>query len=87
MAIGFDKMSEMGRGGRSRGRVGTSSTPRSCRPHFALRAQRRMHDHGTRPEHFAADRREELEPRRPQPPQPPPARSHGDGGRGARAHG
>ncbi len=56
MAIGFDKMSEMGRGGgRSRG-TGRDDLDAVILPaaYFALWAQRRMHDHGTKPEHFAA---------------------------------
>ncbi|HJR25426.1 MAG TPA: thiolase family protein [Acidimicrobiales bacterium] len=56
MAIGFDKMSEMGRSrGPSRG-TGRDDLDAVILPaaYFALWAQRRMHDHGTKPEHFAA---------------------------------
>ena len=56
MAIAFDKMTEMaGRGGSSRG-TGRDQIDSTILPaaYFALWAQRRMHDHGTRPEHFAA---------------------------------
>jgi len=64
MAIAFDKMTEMaggggsGRqqgGGRSRG-TGRDELDSTILPaaYFALWAQRRMHDHGTTPEHFAA---------------------------------
>ena len=56
MAIAFDKMTEMSRGGgRSRG-TGRDELDATILPaaYFALWAQRRMHDHGTKPEHFAA---------------------------------
>ena len=56
MALGFDKMTDMaGGGGRSRG-TGRDQLDATILPaaYFALWAQRRMHDHGTRPEHFAA---------------------------------
>ena len=56
MAIGFDKMSEMGRGsGSSRG-TGRDQLDATILPaaYFALWAQRRMHDYGTTPETFAA---------------------------------
>lgn len=55
MAIGFDKMTDMarGRGGRGTGRDELDATILPA-AYFALWAQRRMHDHGTRPEHFAA---------------------------------
>ena len=55
MALGFDKMSDMTRGGPSRG-TGRDQIDSTILPaaYFALWAQRRMHDHGTRPEHFAA---------------------------------
>ena len=56
MAIGFDKMSEMGRrGGSSRG-TGRDQLDSTILPaaYFALWAQRRMHDHGTTRETFAA---------------------------------
>ena len=56
MAIAFDKMTEMaaGRGGsRGSGRDEIDSTILPA-AYFALWAQRRMHDHGTTPDHFAA---------------------------------
>ncbi len=56
MAIGFDKMTEMGRArGSSRG-TGRDELDSTILPaaYFALWAQRRMHDHGTTPETFAA---------------------------------
>jgi acetyl-CoA acetyltransferase len=56
MAIGFDKMSEMGRGsGSSRG-TGRDQLDATILPaaYFALWAQRRMHDYGTTAETFAA---------------------------------
>jgi len=55
MAIGFDKMSDMARNAPSRG-SGRDQLDQTILPaaYFALWAQRRMHDHGTRPEHFAA---------------------------------
>ena len=54
MAIGFDKMTDMMRGGPSRG-TGRDQLDSTILPaaYFALWAQRRMHDHGTTPEHFA----------------------------------
>jgi acetyl-CoA acetyltransferase len=56
MALAFDKMTDMARGGgggRGAGRdqIDTTILPAA---YFALWAQRRMHDHGTKPEHFAA---------------------------------
>lgn len=56
MAIAFDKMSEMGRGGGASRGTGRDEIDSTILPaaYFALWAQRRMHDHGTRPEHFAA---------------------------------
>jgi acetyl-CoA acetyltransferase len=56
MAIGFDKMSEMGRGGGSSRGTGRDQLDSTILPaaYFALWAQRRMHDHGTTPETFAA---------------------------------
>ncbi|HZA77171.1 MAG TPA: thiolase family protein [Acidimicrobiales bacterium] len=56
MALGFDKMTDMARrGGSGRGagrdRIDSTILPAA---YFALWAQRRMHDHRTRPEHFAA---------------------------------
>lgn len=56
MALAFDKMTDMaGGGGRSRG-TGRDRLDATILPaaYFALWAQRRMHDHGTTPEHFAA---------------------------------
>ena len=55
MAIGFDKMTDMmgGGGGRGSGRDELDSTILPA-AYFALWAQRRMHDHGTTPEQFAA---------------------------------
>jgi acetyl-CoA acetyltransferase len=55
MAIAFDKMTDMARGAPSRG-TGRDQLDATILPaaYFALWAQRRMHDHGTRPEHFAA---------------------------------
>jgi acetyl-CoA acetyltransferase len=55
MALGFDKMSEMAaRGRRGRG-VGRDAIDTVILPaaYFALWAMRRMHERGTRPEHFA----------------------------------
>ena len=56
MAIGFDKMTDMaGGGGSSRG-SGRDELDSTILPaaYFALWAQRRMHERGTTPEHFAA---------------------------------
>ncbi len=55
MAIAFDKMTDMARGGAARG-PGREQLDQTILPaaYFALWAQRRMHDHGTGPEHFAA---------------------------------
>ncbi len=56
MALAFDKMSAMaGGGGGSRG-TGRDQLDVPILPaaYFALWAQRRMYDHGTTPEHFAA---------------------------------
>ncbi|MEJ7583103.1 MAG: thiolase family protein [Acidimicrobiales bacterium] len=56
MALAFDKMTDMA-GGASRGRgTGRDQIDTTILPaaYFALWAQRRMHDRGTRPEHFAA---------------------------------
>ncbi|MFZ4517751.1 MAG: thiolase family protein [Microthrixaceae bacterium] len=55
MAIAFDKMTDMARNAPSRG-TGRDQLDATILPaaYFALWAQRRMHDHGTRPEHFAA---------------------------------
>lgn len=54
MALGFDKFTDItSRGGRatSRDRIDAPILPAA---YFALWAQRRMHERGTRPEHFAA---------------------------------
>ena len=56
LALGFDKMTDMARGGGSgrgagRDRIDSTILPAA---YFALWAQRRMHEHGTKPEHFAA---------------------------------
>jgi acetyl-CoA acetyltransferase len=54
MAIGFDKFTDMaGGGGRGSGRDQIDA-PILPAAYFALWAQRRMHERGTRPEHFAA---------------------------------
>jgi len=56
MAIAFDKMTDMaggGGGGRGAGRDELDSTILPA-AYFALWAQRRMHERGTTPEHFAA---------------------------------
>ena len=55
MAIAFDKMTEMGRRGPSRG-TGRDEIDSTILPaaYFALWAQRRMHDYGTTRETFAA---------------------------------
>jgi acetyl-CoA acetyltransferase len=56
MAIAFDKMTDMVRGGGSSRGAGRDQIDSTILPaaYFALWAQRRMHDHGTRPETFAA---------------------------------
>ncbi len=56
MAIGFDKMSDMGRGSTSSRGTGRDQLDSTILPaaYFALWAQRRMHDYGTTPETFAA---------------------------------
>jgi acetyl-CoA acetyltransferase len=57
MALGFDKMTEMSAGGRGTGRgVGRDVIDSVILPaaYFSLWAMRRMHERGTRPEHFAA---------------------------------
>jgi acetyl-CoA acetyltransferase len=61
MAIAFDKMTDMAGGGRRSGGRGSRGTGRDeldatilPAAYFALWAQRRMHDHGTKPETFAA---------------------------------
>jgi acetyl-CoA acetyltransferase len=55
MVLAFDKMTDMARRGPSRG-TGRDELDATILPaaYFALWAQRRMHDHGTKPEHFAA---------------------------------
>jgi acetyl-CoA acetyltransferase len=54
LALGFDKMSEMVRGQGGRG-IGRDSIDSVILPaaYFALWAMRRMHERGTKPEHFA----------------------------------
>jgi len=54
LALGFDKMSELARGGGGRG-IGRDSIDSVILPaaYFALWAMRRMHERGTKPEHFA----------------------------------
>ena len=54
MALGFDKMSEALRGRRGRGQ-GRDSIDNVILPaaYFSLWAMRRMHERGTKPEHFA----------------------------------
>jgi len=56
MAIGFDKMSDMARGGGGGRGLGRDQIDSVILPaaYFALWAMRRMHDRGTRPEHYAA---------------------------------
>jgi acetyl-CoA acetyltransferase len=56
MALAFDKMTDMARGGGSGRGAGRDQIDSTILPaaYFALWAQRRMHDHRTRPEHFAA---------------------------------
>jgi acetyl-CoA acetyltransferase len=55
MALGFDRMSEAARRGGGRG-LGRDSIEQVILPaaYFSLWAMRRMHERGTRPEHFAA---------------------------------
>jgi acetyl-CoA acetyltransferase len=55
MAIGFDKMSELAAGGRGGRGAGRDSIDGVILPaaYFALWAMRRMHERGTKPEHFA----------------------------------
>src|SRR4051794_16905513 len=55
MAIAFDKMTDMARGAGGRG-AGRDQIDSTILPagYFALWAQRRMHDYGTKPEAFAA---------------------------------
>ena len=56
MALAFDKMTDMARGGGAGRGAGRDQIDSTILPaaYFALWAQRRMHDHGTTPEHFAA---------------------------------
>ncbi|HEY8152785.1 MAG TPA: thiolase family protein [Myxococcota bacterium] len=56
MALGFDKMTEMSGGMRAGRGVGRDSIDSVILPaaYFSLWAMRRMHERGTRPEHFAA---------------------------------
>jgi acetyl-CoA acetyltransferase len=55
MALGFDKMTEMIAAGRKGRGVGRDAIDSVILPaaYFALWAMRRMHERGTRPEHFA----------------------------------
>jgi len=55
LALGFDKMSEMARGGQSGRGIGRDTIDSVILPaaYFALWAMRRMHERGTKPEHFA----------------------------------
>jgi acetyl-CoA acetyltransferase len=55
MALCFDKMTDMAAGGSGRG-AGRDQIDAPILPaaYFAMWAQRRMHERGTRPEHFAA---------------------------------
>ena len=53
MALGFDKMSEAGRAPRGRGSRDAIDSVILPAAYFALWAMRRMHERGTRPEHFA----------------------------------
>jgi acetyl-CoA acetyltransferase len=55
LALGFDKMSEMMRAGQGGRGIGRDSIDSVILPaaYFALWAMRRMHERGTKPEHFA----------------------------------
>jgi len=55
LALGFDKLSEMVRGGQQGRGPGRDSIDTVILPaaYFALWAMRRMHERGTKPEHFA----------------------------------
>jgi acetyl-CoA acetyltransferase len=55
LALGFDKMTAMAAGGRAGRGVGRDQIDGVILPaaYFALWAMRRMHERGTRPEHFA----------------------------------
>ena len=65
MALCFDKFTDMARRRRPRRRARRDRRARSCpASYFALWAQRRMHERGTTPEHFADHRGQELELRR-----------------------
>ncbi|HET6663197.1 MAG TPA: thiolase family protein [Acidimicrobiales bacterium] len=56
LALAFDKMTDMAGGGGSGRGTGRDQIDTTILPaaYFALWAQRRMHDNGTKPEHFAA---------------------------------
>jgi acetyl-CoA acetyltransferase len=56
LALAFDKMTDMARGGGSGRGTGRDQIDSTILPaaYFALWAQRRMHDYGTKPRHFAA---------------------------------
>lgn len=56
LALGFDKMTEMAAGGRGGRGIGRDRIDSVILPaaYFALWAMRRMHERGTKPEHFAA---------------------------------
>jgi acetyl-CoA acetyltransferase len=56
MALGFDKMTEMSMGTRGGRGVGRDAIDSVILPaaYFSLWAMRRMHERGTKPEHFAA---------------------------------
>jgi acetyl-CoA acetyltransferase len=55
MALGFDKMTELSRRGRGGRGIGRDSIDSVILPaaYFSLWAMRRMHERGTKPEHFA----------------------------------
>ena len=78
MAIGFDKMTDMMRGGPSRG-TGRDQLDSTILPaaYFALWAQRRMHDHGTTAEHFATIAAKNWNHGALEPARQPPARPRG----------
>ena len=76
MALCFDKFTDMAGGGGRGGGRDVIDAPILPASYFALWAQRRMHDRGTTPEHFADDRGEELELRRRVPDCASPPRSH-----------
>ena len=65
MVLGFDKMTTHDPASDAGHRRRRTWRTRSCRPaFFAMWATRRMHERGTKPEHLAAHRRQELEQRR-----------------------